>query len=448
MDSVPILLNACQRMLTIPATLFIALMFPRIFYRHWIVRALTLLVIYCETAYGFRPHEISNIIVSYLMGFGGPLMFISSVNLLLFSNPRDFCRLRRLRPIANLDMSKRRISHEWEPFPEEFGLRRAFWILDLLFNLRGIGWSYRKPLYPVPKDIQILYRDIGVDVLDESPSFRPTRSNDVKRPTFFKHQFPLLMTRYLMVDFCITLMDLTSFFQGSEPPLAWVLPLSIRNLSLFPWNALLAAIGVYAVLDLYASCTALISVGILGPNVLGTWGEPFMYPSIWGSVWGIWDDGLIGLWSPMWHDLFKNIFQTFSRGLIPEKSNLDFSAFAYHGRSLLRMQIVFLLSGICHAGASHIQLAHTYPMLTFIAFTSQAIGIVFQILLDVLLEILEVEQVKRKASILLYSVVWAYFTMYVFLGDLAASGAFKLKLVPVSVFGLAWGRNWPGWLGS
>lgn len=150
----------------------------------------------------------------------------------------------------------------------------------------------------------------------------------------------------------------------------------------------------------------------------------------------------------MWHDLFKNIFQTFSRGIIPESPSPNSSAFSYHARSLLRMQIVFLLSGICHAGASHIQLTHTYPMLTFIAFTSQAIGIVFQNLLDVLLETLEVEQVKRKASILLYSVVWAYFTMYAFLGDLAASEAFKLKLVPVSVFGLAWGRNWPGWLRS
>lgn len=87
-------------------------------------------------------------------------------------------------------------------------------------------------------------------------------------------------------------------------------------------------------------------------------------------------------------------------------------------------------------------------MLTFQAFTSQAIGITLQILLDFVLETLHVRNSKRKAFILLYSVVWAYLTMHVFLGDLAASGAFKLKLVPVSVIGMALGRSWPGWLGS
>lgn len=294
MDSIPILVNAGQRMLTIPATLFKALMFPRIFYYHWITRAFTLLVVYCETAYGFRPHEITNIIISYLMGFGGPLMFMRAANLLLFSNPREFRRLRRLRPIANRDMSRRRITHEWEPFPESIGPRRAFWILGLVFNLRGVGWSYQKPLYPVPKDIQILYQAIGMDLLDESPSYKPTRSNEFKRLAFLEQQFFLLATRYLLVDLCITLMDLTPFFQGSEPPLAWVLPLSIHNLCSFPWHALLGTIGVYAVLNLYGSCIALVSVGLLGPNVLGTRGEPFMYPSIWGPIWEIWDTGLMG----------------------------------------------------------------------------------------------------------------------------------------------------------
>ncbi|CZR53290.1 uncharacterized protein PAC_03168 [Phialocephala subalpina] len=447
MDAVTIFLTACQRMLTIPATLFIALMLPRIFYCHWIVRALTLLVIYCETAYGYRPHKITNIIISYLMGFGGPLMFIRSANLLLFTNPRNFQRLRKLKAIANLDMSKRRIGHEWEPFPE-FGLRRAYWILDLLFNLRGIGWSYRKPLYPVPRDIQTLYQDIGMDISNENPYFRPTRSNDLKRSAFFKQQFFLLITRFLMVDLCINLMDRSQAFQGFQPPLSMVYPVSTRSLLMFLWNGVLGTAGVYSVMDLYGSCIALVSVGLLGPNVLGTWGEPFMYPRLWGPLWAIWDDGLMGMWSPVWHDLFKHIFQTFSRGLVPEKPDPDFSRWSYHGRSLIRMQIVFLLSGICHGGASHIQLTHTYPILTFIGFTSQAIGIALQILIDSFMETFEVGHVKRKAWILLYSLVWAFFTMYVFLGDLAASGAFKLKLVPFSVVGLLWGRPWPGWQGS
>ncbi len=190
-----------------------------------------------------------------------------------------------------------------------------------------------------------------------------------------------------------------------------------------------------------------------------------MYPRLWGSVSEIWDRGLIGmnfmtpfgmttktnkpgLWSTMWHDLFKHTFQAFSNRLIPRIPNSVSSTLPSKARSFLRLQLIFFLSGLCHAAGSHVQLTHTYPLLTLIAFSSQGIGIWIQLLLDALLEKRDIGEVKRKTVVLAFSVVWSYFTMHMFLVDLAATGGYRLKLIPFSVLGLAMGRRWPGWLGS
>lgn len=112
------------------------------------------------------------------------------------------------------------------------------------------------------------------------------------------------------------------------------------------------------------------------------------------------------------------------------------------------MNIAFLLSGLCHAASSHVQSAQTYPLLTLISFAVQGIGIGLQELLVWLLVKRGVGNVKRKTMIFGFVWIWAYFTTPLFLADLAASGAFQLKLLPVSVVGLLLGRRWPGWLRS
>ncbi|KUJ18087.1 uncharacterized protein LY89DRAFT_732780 [Mollisia scopiformis] len=426
--------DAFRRLLQVPLCLFIALMFPKIFYSSFLARILTLAFIAFEAALVFRPHEITNMIILYLTGFGAILFLIWSAIMLLFCNPlQDFRRLRRVA-VTRID-AKPAVKYEWEAYPTELGWERASWVLDLLVNLRGVGWNYQKPRYLVPQDVQKLYQDIGIDV----SSFKPTRGNTLDISTFYKTQSMLLVTRYLLVDLCINLMDINPFFQGSEPPLNWIFPLSPRNLLLAPYNAFLAAIGVYAVLDLYGTCVALIQASLLGPNILGTWGEPFMYPRLWGPLSAIWDEGIIGFWSTMWHDVFKHAFLTLSRALIPGSTRTS---------KFLRLNTIFVLSALCHAAASYMQAAHTYPILTSISFASQGLAISLQSLIVSFLEKRGVSEVTRKTIVLVFAVVWAYFSMYMFLGDLAASRAFTLKLVPVSVFGLVMGRRWPGWLGS
>ncbi|KAE8452765.1 hypothetical protein EG329_013037 [Mollisiaceae sp. DMI_Dod_QoI] len=386
-------------------------------------------------------------VVSYLMGFGAVLFFMRSTILLLFYNPpQDFQRLRRVA--VSPKESKGIIRHEWEPFPEEVGLRRMFWVSDLLINLRGIGWSFRKPCFFVPKDIQKLYLDHGIDVSTGNPSFKPIRSNHFDRSMFFSSQCILFATRYLLVDICINLMDSNPLFQGSGHPLHWIYPVSIRRFLLFLYNSVLGTVGVYAVMDLYATCLALTTVGLLGPNNLGTWGEPFMYPRLWGSVSEIWNGGLIGLWSTMWHDAFKHTFTAFSNNLLPKLPDSAKSSLSSSTRNFLRLQIIFFLSGLCHAAGSQAQLTQTYPVLTLVAFASQAIGIWIQLLVTSLLEKRGIREVTRKVVVLCFAVVWSYFTMHMFLVDLAATKAFQLRLIPFSVLGLAMGRRWPGWLGS
>ena len=148
----------------------------------------------------------------------------------------------------------------------------------------------------------------------------------------------------------------------------------------------------------------------------------------------------------MWHDLFKHAFLTFTRGLIPESFNPDHSTRAYKIRTFIRLQVIFLVSGVCHAAASYMQAAHTYPSLTFIAFTAQGLGIRIQQVLPTFLEKRRWSNMQRNSAIVVFGVIWTYFTIYMFLGDLAASGAFQLKLIPVSVVGLLLGRRWPGWI--
>jgi succinate-acetate transporter protein len=94
------------------------------------------------------------------------------------------------------------------------------------------------------------------------------------------------------------------------------------------------------------------------------------------------------------------------------------------------------------------QAARTYAILTFIAFTTQGLGISIQQILATFMEKSRMSVMHRKSAIIVFGVAWTYFTMYMFLADLAASKAFQLKLVPVSVVGLTIGRRWPGWIGS
>lgn len=288
-STVWIFVDICQRMLIVPLSLFVALMFPEIFYSSSVSRSLTLAGVAVETAYVLRPHEITNVIVLYLTGFAAVLFFIWSAIMLLFCNPiQGFRRLRRVK--IGQKGSELVVKHEWESYPAQFGWRRTAWAIDLLFNLRGIGWSFRQPCYIVPDDVQKLYADIGIDLSSKVP----TKANTLSRSKFLREQCIRLITQYLLVDLCITFMDISPFFQNARPPLEWIFPLSIQNLLLFPYNSLLAAIGVYAVLDLYGTCLVLIFVGPLGPELLGTWGEPFMYPRLWGSLYAVWNRGLLG----------------------------------------------------------------------------------------------------------------------------------------------------------
>lgn len=173
-----------------------------------------------------------------------------------------------------------------------------------------------------------------------------------------------------------------------------------------------------------------------------------MYPRLWGPLSAVWNEGIIGFWGGYWHDLFKHAFLAFTRGCMPEQPNSDQSTRGYKMRKILRLNGIFVLSGLCHATASYMQAARTYPFLTFLSFAVQGVGISLQQLLSSFLEKKGVGERVKKGMVLGLSVVWAYGTMYVFLGDLAASGAFRLKLVPVSVIGLGLGRRWPGWVGN
>jgi hypothetical protein len=287
-----------QRTIWGPAILFNAILFPKTFYSSYATRIATFLTIAASVAWALQPHDFNTPSTSYLFGFAPCWTLIVAAVLLLLCDPtRDFRRIRRkgivIPSTGCTGDSKLDPLYEWEAFPEQFS-RRFWWTFDLLMNWRGLGWSYQKRQHQIPDEVKRVYDESGIKVIrDGCPS-------DMKKPesrfSFLTKQRTLFIIDYILLDFTIYLMDRDPWFNRSlrsDERLLFGFPSGNLDILVVPYRVFIGTLATYSVMDIAHVTLALVSVG-LGERWLGTHGEPWMHPRLWGSLTELFHRGLPG----------------------------------------------------------------------------------------------------------------------------------------------------------
>lgn len=318
--------------------------------------------------------------------------------------------------------------YEWEPFPESLA-QRWWWTLDLLINFRGLGWSYQKRQHWIPDAVKKVYEESGIHVVRDGPG--ETRS------TFLVKQCWYFVMNYLLLDWTIYFMDRDPWFNrnlGSDERLLFGHP-SGNYILVRAYRVFIGTLATYSVMDSAHVVLAFISVS-LGPRWLGTSGEPWTHPPLWGDPRELCHRGLLGFWGNFWHDLFRFQFLAITRTLIPFPDPAKRST--HSARGFLAMTLIFALSGSMHAAGSYAELRETAPLWLFAGFAVQSVGIALQEMITIILVRLKIPKGVQKVLLTLYWLSWGWLMAPIVLGDMAACGLFQAKVLPFSFVNAFW----------
>lgn len=322
----------------------------------------------------------------------------------------------------------------WQPLPPTF-FHRLRWVLGLLINLRGIGWSYQIPNLPPPplSVLSTLHPPFPLSPLP--PSNQPTRS---------------AMLRRSLISLCIhwIALDTLKYLALQDP---YFLSLnSPTSLSPFPFPAYtrvaLSLISTYTGLSLIFSMPALLN-SILGPRILGIHAEPWLYPPFFGPLSEISSKGLAGLWGNWWHQIFRFGFESAGDSLADALGQGWGKRTARGGA--LRLFTAFFLSGFIHACGSYTSLPHTRPLDAFLFFALQAVGILVQRAASLYLRKQgwrnRIPAWTRGIGNVAFVVAWCCVTGPVIADDFARAGLWLMEPVPCSLWRGEWWL-WNSWV--
>lgn len=335
--------------------------------------------------------------------------------------------------------SKNSIEYYWQPFPLHSLSERFWWVLELASALRGIGWNWQVPglSSPIPGVEDQL--DLGkmVPSKDAPYSTGPNGNRTYhSRTALLRHHLAVYAVGYWAVDILTAIMKKDAYFRGfiDSPPPDY-LPLILRSsaVAVRAYRISLSFIIVLSNMQNMASFLLVLAVGILGQKYGGNWGEPWAYPDLFGSARMVLEKGLRGFWGGTWHQLLRVIldapFQSMSGSLGLNKSST--------ATKMLRLAIVFAISGLFHAAGSYTQAGPTNPVTGMFAFFAlQPIGIGLEMLAEHFLKRLSIAghcpRMLRWCANLTYVLLWAYCTVPLALDDAARGGYFLQPAVLVS----------------
>ncbi|KAK4981012.1 hypothetical protein LTR66_010245 [Elasticomyces elasticus] len=362
-----------------------------------------------------------------------------------------------LAPSADLGTTQtprqRRGSFSWQGYPSGPFIERLDWVADVFSNFRGVGWNWQSPgLPPPPSWVQEqLDRNSGNESSHEekNPHRSAVRCFTEKGP-LLRANLLLLVGGYLLLDLLKTGISHDPYFWGVvDPSPPAYLPHFVQNSSILlrSYRLVFGLVAVYSALQTTFVLGPLFFVGVLGPAVLGARGEPWMYPSTFGSYTVVFDKGLAGWWGAMWHQTFREAFATPSKRLI---EILGMNPKSLPAKSI-QLLVAFALSGCLHAAGSYTQTGDTSPLSgPFLFFILQPLGIISQMLFAGAMEKSGVLQKTprrvRQAANFIYVHVWFYYTGGLLLDDFCKGGILLFEPIPISLFrGLGLGAEGDSW---
>lgn len=340
----------------------------------------------------------------------------------------------------------------WQGYPESI-THRLVWVLDLITNLRGLGWNWRISIFPtLPENVP--------ERMDNSYT-EPARDNQLsidETVSHFRWTCLSLFISYLGLDVLKVLMMRDPYFWGEPsalPPDPYGKNLAISPLFVRAYHVLLSLSGVLSAIVFFSSLSTVILLGItiLFPQIQDWISVPleaaWMHPPDFGRFpQDYFDGGVAGLWGRGWHQLFRFGFVSPSRWLFAHLPN---SLKSTNMKFVLKITIAFALSGALHASVSYTQIGSTKPFSgSFMFFTMQGLAILLQklfpkSLMPSVLPYKPPPLLLRIANICLI-LGWALITGPLLADDLARGGIWLMEPVPISlVKSLGFGGPGEGW---
>ncbi|KAI9816154.1 MAG: hypothetical protein M1826_001880 [Phylliscum demangeonii] len=350
-------------------------------------------------------------------------------------------------------ISRRGEKYYWQAFPAEHFLERLDWVVDLVTNLRGLGWKHQAPaLLGPPRHIQTQLGFAKIAPPEDvafSVGSTGNRTYYEKGP-LLRQKLATFAVSYVLVDLCKVLMMRDHYFWGLvDSPAPAYLPQLIRDSPSLvkSYRLILSLAGVDLSLELLFSLGPLFFVGILGSRFFQAQAEPWMYPDMFGSFGSVLEKGLAGWWGGWWHQIFRFAFAAPSSWMIKQ---LGIDKRSNTARTV-RLVVAFTLSGCLHASGSYTQLLHTRPLAgPFCFFFVQSLGISLEMIVKSWLARSEVARrcprLVRQAINFVYVHVWFYYTAPLLTDDVARGGVWLFELIPISLLrGFGFGLKEEGW---
>lgn len=327
---------------------------------------------------------------------------------------------------------------DWQEYPSILR-NRLDWVADVFCNFRGVGWNWQTSgIPPPPKSIATQMRgNVDSDRAEEVTVSRSGIRRFRDKSKLLKAAAIKIAFGYLALDVIKVLMNNDPYFSGyvdAAPPSYLLEAVRTSHLAVRYYRLLIGLAGVYIALTQAFNLGPLFFCGLLGPDLIGVRGEPWMNPAdMFGSFRGVLDHGLGGWWGSWWHQTFRFAFETTADKLL---DSLNIHKKSNTGR-MISLFVAFFLSGCLHAAGSYTQLGDTRPLMGPMRFfLLQPFGIILQLILSRQMARIGLRQrmpkLVRQAGNFAYVHVWGYFTAPLLIDDFAKGGNFLFEPIAFS----------------
>jgi hypothetical protein len=255
-----------------PVLLFACLLFQEVCLSIPGLQSAVLGVLILGSAHLIMNPPATNAFLKGATAFISILWIIRFMELMLAHNVANMKRIRRLpfSPFCSTPV------YAWQSRPKELSYDRILWTLDLVTNIRAVGWSHGPTNYRPPSDSLLGQKKSLPDMaISKQGSTRTTHSLNTSfdKPLFIRQQLRRILSAYAVVD-----IYQTWFPSRRCQSLSKLLQIVQEDV-----NRLASAICIYALLDGGHALISFIAIGAFGSNCLGTAGEPWAYPPLFGS---------------------------------------------------------------------------------------------------------------------------------------------------------------------
>jgi len=399
----------------------------------------------------------------YAIGTFVSFMGFKALEVLVFRRLGEMRRLLECR-----ERTKEKMEHE--PGPQDAGgelcppdgWERAGWVLELIHNLRGVGWNWCVPLPAPSKD---------------GPGTWLVKRTLRGAAMYAWLDFLVFWTRFLDRGFFLPEGHATGFFPPPAgkpynslfaastmaawefpPPVGfWDMPLDgwkrlAHQLTLHTIRSLLSASAMFTAISGMYTFVALVcvSAGTLTGTSRG-WKRRWLTPEAWPDAFGHWlsgnyGGGIKGWWGKGWHGLFRSVFTAPVHSVI---SSLHLDSKGITATALM-LTIPFCMSAILHFSGCWTQSSGGWGAARF--FLVQPLGIVFETIMAMgYRRLLRPENRSvwlsrgETVAVYLWAVVWFVVTSESFFEEYRWGGLWVVEPIPFSFWRWMKGERWKVW---